>query len=357
MNSAREPRAAIIGISGASLTDLEAQLLREFQPLGVILFLRNVQDRRQLRSLTAAIRACLGRDDAPILIDQEGGRVQRLRPPEWLDYPPLAAVGSVYDQDPAAGLAFSEWLGAAIGYDLAEVGISVVCAPVLDLLTPDGHSVIGDRAFHRDPAIVTRLAGAMASGFRSAGVVAILKHIPGHGRATADSHHSLPVVATSLEDLFSTDFSPFREVTDRDRAWAMTAHIVYTAADGQQALTLSAAAIDALVRRAIGFEGLVISDDLSMRALQGSLGDLTRLALAAGCDCVLQCSGTLAESREVLAAARPLTAQAVARLRFSQVTAAERRQFSHPESRATILADYARRFRLTLNDQHRDPTA
>ena len=357
MNSASEPRAAIIGISGTSLTAEEAQLLREFQPLGVILFLRNVQDRRQLRGLTAAIRACLGRDDAPILIDQEGGRVQRLRPPEWLAYPPLAAVGSVYDQEPTSGLAFSEWLGAAMGHDLAEVGISVVCAPVLDLFIPDGHGVIGDRAFHRDPAIVTRLAGAMASGFRSAGVIPILKHIPGHGRATADSHHSLPVVATSLEELLATDFYPFREVPARDSAWAMTAHIVYAAADGQLALTLSPVAMEALVRRAIGFDGMVISDDLSMRALQGSLSDLTRRALAAGCDCVLQCSGTLGESREVLAAARPLTAQAVARLRVSQIAAAERREFSHPGGRASILADYARRFRLTLNDQHRDPTA
>ena len=351
-------------------------MLRELQPLGVILFERNVQDRQQLLDLTRAIRQALGRADAPILVDQEGGRVQRLRPPNWLHYPPLAALGGSDYHDPSVALEYSAWQGRAIGDDLTEVGISVVCAPVLDLKHPYADQVIGDRSFHSDPTVVTRLAGVMASGFRKAGVIPILKHIPGHGRATADSHHQLPRIATGLEELKRSDFVPFRDITDRDRAWAMTAHIVYDAADPQLPLTLSARAIETLVRQAIGFDGILISDDLNMKALQGSLGDLTQQALAAGCDLVLECSGLIDKSREVLTAAPPLSALAKQRLARSQIRPEERREQMSPESRPKDLEDFTERYRQAserrasdhqasehlatdhppLNLQNRDPT-
>ncbi|MDI9407976.1 MAG: beta-N-acetylhexosaminidase [Candidatus Pacebacteria bacterium] len=356
MVSGREPLAAIIGISGLSLTAEETDLLRQYQPLGVILFARNVRDRGQVKSLTEAIRAALGRDDAPILIDQEGGRVQRLKPPEWSAYPPLAEVGKIYDQNPKHGLDVSELLGLAIGNDLSMIGINLVCAPVLDLRHEGAHSVIGDRAFHSDPRIVTELAAAMIRGFRSAGVTAIIKHIPGHGRATADSHHDLPRVDTARAILEETDFYPFSNLGFRDKLWAMTAHIVYSAID-ETVLTLSRTAIDSVIRQGMLFDGVLISDDIGMKALKGSLGDLTRETLAAGCDIVLQCSGKFEDSQQVLKAASQLGKDTQTRLQASQI-AWPLQGLNIPSSETMArLEYYLHQYRISLNPQSKDPTA
>ena len=361
MSSVPEPRAAIIGLSGLTITVEEVKLLQKFQPLGVILFARNVQDRHQLRALTTSIRNCLGREDAPILIDQEGGRVQRLKPPHWLAYPPLAELGKLYDLDNEQGILYSEYIGLKIALDLTEVGITGVCAPVLDLHHQGAHSVIGDRAFHSDPKIVTKLGEFMVSGFRVGGVIPILKHIPGHGRATADSHHDLPRIDTDLATLTKTDFYPFAHLPEKNRYWAMTAHIVYEAVDSTTPLTLSKKAIDSIIRKRIGFDGILISDDIGMKALQGSLTDLTRETLAAGCDIVLHCSGKIAESQEVLAAAAPLSEKAKLRLNQSQVMPDPLSLVDiEPESIEPYirrLNDYQQGLKTAFNPQHKDPTA
>ena len=301
-------KAAIIGVAGLRLTAEEAALLRRHRPLGAILFARNVADPAQLRALTAEIRDALGRE-APILVDQEGGRVARLKPPHWRAHPPAAS----FENGPAEAAAAT---AAAIGAECRAVGLDVVCAPVLDLRLPGMHQVIGDRAFSAEPAEVTRLAGAWIAGLRQSGVQPVLKHIPGHGRATLDSHEALPVVTASRAEL-AADFAPFRALGTPD-LWGMTAHILYTALDEARCATLSPRVIAEVIRGEIGFEGFLLSDDLGMKALAGTLPDLTRAALGAGCDAVLHCSGQFAESAAVLEAAPALTERALARLAASR---------------------------------------
>jgi beta-N-acetylhexosaminidase len=306
--SATHPRAAIVGIAGTTLTAEEAALFRHHKPLGAILFRRNVESPAQVGALTAALREELGAD-APMLVDQEGGRVARLRPPHWPAYQPAAT----FERGAAAA---AEASAALLGADCAAVGLDVVCAPCLDLRLPGAHGVIGDRAFSADPAEVSRLGAAWVRGLQSAGCIPVIKHIPGHGRALVDSHESLPRVEASEAEL-AADIAPFRDLADcGDPAslWAMTAHVVYAAWDAARPATLSPVVIGRIIRGAIGFDGLLLSDDLAMGAMGGLSDDLGGDAIAAGCDVVLHCTGVLAETAAILAGCPALSGAAERRL-------------------------------------------
>ncbi len=311
------PKAVIYGLAGHRLTDDERSFFSATDPLGFILFARNIAEPAQVRDLVASLRALIGRPDAPVLIDQEGGRVQRLKPPYWRAAPPAARFGTLYRRDPAQGLEAARLNAQLIGDDLAALGITVDCAPVLDLSFPGAHDVIGDRAYDSDPAIVAALGGAVCDGLRAAGVMPVIKHLPGHGRAMVDSHFHLPTLNESAEVLTETDLAPFRRVggpANADRCWAMTAHIVCRAFDADAPVTLSPRAIVRVIRGAIGFEGVLVSDDVSMQALQGTLGARAAGALAAGCDVVLHCNGAMDEMRAIADAVMPLSPAAQQRL-------------------------------------------
>jgi beta-N-acetylhexosaminidase len=301
-------RAFIAGCSGPRLTPAEQDFFREASPWGFILFRRNIESPDQVRALTAALRDTAGRRDTPILVDQEGGRVQRLGPPHWPVYPPGAAYGRKAGADPLLRRALA-WLGARlIAHDLKAVGIDVDCLPVLDVPVAGAHAVIGDRAYGDDPQTVAVLGRAAAEGLLAGGVLPVIKHIPGHGRAGADSHHALPVVDTPLAELEARDFAPFRVLADMPLA--MTAHVVYTAVDAVAPATISAKVMRQVVRGSIGYDGLVMSDDLSMNALAGSLAERTHAAFAAGCDMALHCNGSLDDMQAVAAAAPMLAGEA-----------------------------------------------
>jgi len=310
-------KAAIVGISGPALTPAEIDLLAAEQPLGVILFARNIQHPTQLTELTSNIRALLA-PDALLMVDQEGGRVARLRPPHWRAHPPARDIGRLHERAPAQGLRAAWLTGALIGADCAGAGFSLVAAPVLDVRDPAGHGVIGDRAFAADPRAVAALGGTMALGLLAAGVQPIGKHAPGHGRARADSHLELPV----LDDVAAADLLPFR-VNNR-LPWMMTAHIRYTARDMVFPATQSTAIIGDVIRAtrgAIGFGGVLITDDLAMQALTGAPGVRAAAALAAGCDVALHCSGALAETESVLAAVPPVSPDLAAQLQAARAQA------------------------------------
>jgi beta-N-acetylhexosaminidase len=330
------PRAFITGLSGPAITADERSFLRATAPWGMILFKRNIQAPEQVAALIDEFRKIVGRADAPVLIDQEGGRVQRLGPPHWPPYPPGAAYGRLYDRDPADGLAAAKLGGRLIADDLAALGITVDCVPVADVPVPGSDAVIGDRAFGSTPAKVAALAGAMAGGLAEGGILPVLKHLPGHGRAAADSHLRLPVVSTDRATLESTDFAAFQPLSGL--AMGMTAHVVFTAIDQQLPATTSATIIGQVIRGFIGFDGLLMSDDLSMGALSGSLAERTRAALAAGCDVALHCNGDLAEMRAVADAA-PELAGAAARRAEAALAA---RQAARPLELAAARAEFAR---------------
>jgi len=289
-------RAFITGLSGPGLTAAERQFLQESNPWGLILFKRNVTTPDALRRLTGDFREAVGRH-APILIDQEGGRVQRLGPPHWPIYPPGAAYGALFDRDPSRGLAAARLGARLIADDLTRLGIDVDCAPIADVPVADADRIIGDRAYGTNPAKVAAIAGAFAAGLMEGGVLPVLKHLPGHGRATADSHHRLPVVTADLPTLEATDFAAFRPL--RGLPMGMTAHVVFSAIDPVAPATTSANIVANVIRDSIGFTGLLMSDDISMGALSGSLGDRTEAAVAAGCDVVLHCHGAMPEMLEV----------------------------------------------------------
>lgn len=289
---------AFLGLSGLALTDAERGLIRDADPAGFCLFARNVENRAQLRALTDSLRNLSGRADLPILVDQEGGRVARLRPPEWPDFPAASRFAALYEKAPVSAIEAARVNAMMLALTLAEVGINVDAAPVLDLLYPGANAIVGDRSYGADPLQVAALGGAMLDGLGAGGVAGVLKHMPGHGRATADSHHALPVVTASPEEL-ARDIAPFRALAKR-APMAMTAHILFKAWDGQQPATLSATIIKAVIRGEIGFDGLLMSDDIAMKALSGPLADRARAALAAGVDIVLHCSGK-AKDNEVLA--------------------------------------------------------
>jgi beta-N-acetylhexosaminidase len=299
--------AAVFGCAGPQLTAHEAAFFREARPWGFILFRRNVEAPDQVRALTAALRESVGDPAAPVLVDQEGGRVQRLGPPHWRRYPSGRAYGAL----PAGRRAEMARLGGRlIAHDLASVGIDVDCAPVLDVPEPGAHDVIGDRAYGETPEAVAELGRAFAEGLLAGGVLPIVKHIPGHGRAHADSHERLPVVEADRAAL-ARDFAPFRVLADLPIA--MTAHVVYAALDPSGPATTSAKVIGEVIRGALGFDGLLMTDDLSMKALSGSFEDRARAALDAGCDVVLHCNGGMDEMQAVAAGARPLAGEAARR--------------------------------------------
>jgi beta-N-acetylhexosaminidase len=297
--------AAIFGVSGLALTQEERSFFQDVQPLGFIVFARNIETPDQVRRLVDDLRSTLSHADAPVLIDQEGGRVQRLRPPHWRAAAPAARFGALARQKAQAGAKAVFLNHQLIGAELAALGIDVDCAPLIDVHQPGAHDVIGDRAFSGDPEEVATLGRAAAEGLMSAGITPIIKHIPGHGRSMVDSHHDLPRVATPRAELARTDFLPFRKLNDMP--WAMTAHIVYEAIDPTLPATLSPKVIADTIRGEIGFDGLLLSDDMSMKALNGPLDDLTYRALKAGCDVALHCNGKMEEMRLIAAGAAPLS--------------------------------------------------
>ncbi len=303
-------RAFITGLSGTVLTPDERAFLREADPWGLIVFKRNIENPGQVARLSSAFRDTVGRD-APILVDQEGGRVQRLGPPHWPAYPPGAAYANLYRQDSAAGLK-AAYLGATlIAADLRAVGIDVDCLPIADVPVAGADAVIGDRAYGAEPSTVAAVARAVAEGLLAQGVLPVVKHIPGHGRATADSHRALPVVEADQATLAATDFAAFRPLADLPLG--MTAHVVYTAIDPIAPATTSVTVVRDVIRHAIGFQGLLMSDDISMGALSGSIAERSRAAIAAGCDVVLHCNGERAEMEQVADAVPTLGGAAVAR--------------------------------------------
>ncbi|SDF73086.1 beta-N-acetylhexosaminidase [Limimonas halophila] len=310
------PRAAIVGCAGTALTPEERALFAETDPAGFILFRRNCEHPEQVRALVDALRDSVGRADAPVLIDQEGGRVARLTQPHWTVPPAAARFGALAAFDPAAARR-AAWLnGRVIGADLIGLGITVNTLPVLDCPAPDADPVIGDRAFAREPEVVTALGRATAAGLLAAGVAPVMKHIPGHGRARVDSHHALPRIPADLAALAAADFEPFRRLNELP--WAMTAHAVFDAVDPERPTTTSAAAIGGAIRERIGFDGVLVSDDLGMAALAGDLGARAGAALAAGCDLVLHCSGHPDEVRQVLAACDGISGRTQTRLHAAE---------------------------------------
>ncbi|WP_027134691.1 beta-N-acetylhexosaminidase [Geminicoccus roseus] len=294
--------AGVLGIDGTELTDEERDFLRETPPAGVILFARNIADRDQLRRLTDAIRTAASPARPLVFIDQEGGRVMRLRPPVWRSLPAMARIGELCLGNPGAADLAAEAVGRLIGADLAEAGIDVACAPVLDVAAPGLTEAIGSRAFSGDPEVVSRLGRKVADGLLAAGILPVIKHLPGHGRALVDSHMGLPVVEAGRDDLAARDFRPFQALADLPIG--MTAHILFRAIDPDRPATLSARVIEDVIRGEIGFAGLLLSDDLGMGALSGGLAGRASDCLAAGCDLALACSGRIEDAR-VLAQTLP----------------------------------------------------
>jgi len=306
---------AIFGIQGQSLTASERDFFKDSQPFGFILFGRNVAQRDQLRALTDDLRSLTGRDQLPILIDQEGGRVARMQAPQWPVYPPAAIFEAIYAHDPSCGLEACALNFEALALDLSEVGITVTCAPVLDVPIVGAHDVIGDRAFSQNPEYVAKLGEACLVGLRAGGVEGVIKHIPGHGRSAVDSHKDLPRVTASDAELAS-DLLPFRALSGA--LMAMTAHVIFDAWDADQCATLSPSVIDQVIRKKIGFDGLLMSDDLDMKALSGEIGELAAASQRAGCDVVLNC---WAKMTDMVSIAEKLSAPSLeSQGRMSQVS-------------------------------------
>jgi beta-N-acetylhexosaminidase len=328
--------AAIFGCAGKTLAPREQAFFREARPWGFILFARNIDSAAQVRALTLALREAVDDEDALVFVDQEGGRVQRLLPPLARRRRPAEAFGALYDRDPLTAAEAVRLNHQLIAGELRAVGLDADCAPCVDLLLPQTHAVIGDRAFGAEPARVSALGRAAMDGLMAGGVAPVIKHIPGHGRATADSHLDLPVVTTPLPVLEATDFQPFRALNDAPMA--MTAHVVFTAVDPHACVTLSHRAIATVIRGHIGFDGLLMSDDLSMKALGGSFHERTAGAIAAGCDVVLHCNGDGAEMAAVAAAAPRLHGRAAERAGLARVAARAEQAFDAEAAEARLEA-------------------
>ena len=319
-----KPKAVIFGCKTTHLLEEEKSFFQRTNPLGFILFARNCETPKQVQQLVHELRQAVGRADAPVLIDQEGGRVARLTPPQWRAAPPAETFGLMAEEDPEN----ASWCARAnswlIGCELKSLGINVNCAPVVDVLTTLTHAIIGDRSFGHHPDIVATLALQSIKGFQESGIIPVIKHIPGHGQATVDSHEKLPVVTASPESLASTDFEAFRQVCQHFKRqtdilpWAMTAHIIYSQIDPLLPATQSPLVIESVIRGHIGFTGFLISDCLTMKALEGSFGKRARTSLDAGCDAVLHCSGVLEEMIEVASQTTPLKDESMNRLKRSQ---------------------------------------
>jgi beta-N-acetylhexosaminidase len=335
-------RAFIAGLAGPTLTNDERAFFAETRPWGFILFKRNIETPAQVRALTDSLREVAERADAPILIDQEGGRVQRMGPPHWPVYPAGRAYGRLPANDHLERRELARLGARLMAHDLAAVGINVDCLPVLDVPVPGAHGIIGDRAYAEDPEGVAVIGRAAAEGLLAGGVLPVIKHVPGHGRARADSHEALPVVDAPLDELEARDFSPFRVLADMPLA--MTAHVVYAAIDPKRPATTSRKVMQQIVRGSIGYDGLVMSDDLSMKALDGSFGERAIAALKAGCDVVLHCNGRRDEMEEVAKAVPALGGRAKRR---AEAALARIRHAVEPldpvEARARLDAALARR--------------
>ena len=303
--------AAILGCQGPELSAEEQAFFRSAQPWGFILFGRNVAGPEQVKRLVAGLREAVGRPDAPVLVDQEGGRVQRLGPPHWRRFPPGRAYGELASGDPTFRRQIARLGGRLLAHDLAALGVNVDCLPVLDVPDPRGHEVIGDRAYGGAPDEVAVLGRAAAEGLMAGGVLPVIKHIPGHGRAQADSHKALPVVDAPRAALEAVDFAPFRALADMPLG--MTAHVIYAALDAARPGTTSKTVIREAIRGAIGFDGLLMTDDLSMKALSGDFATRAKSALAAGVDVVLHCNGEMAEMAAVANGVRELTGRSARR--------------------------------------------
>ncbi|RST86493.1 beta-N-acetylhexosaminidase [Aquibium carbonis] len=306
-----ESKAVIFGSTGKRLTAEEKAFYRGERPWGFILFARNIGEPAEIADLVAEMRDSVGRPDAPVFIDQEGGRVQRLRPPLVPNYPPAAALGAIHAGDPEAGLRAAWLMSRLHAFDLMRFGINADCLPVLDVPVEGAHDVIGNRAYAKDPEVVAAMGGAAADGLMAGGVLPVMKHVPGHGRAFADSHLALPVVDAPLDELRARDFAPFKALNSLPVA--MTAHVVYTALDPHRPATTSPLIISQIIRGEIGFDGLLMSDDVSMKALSGDFDEKSRAILAAGCDVVLHCNGVMDEMRAVANGVEALSPEAVRR--------------------------------------------
>jgi beta-N-acetylhexosaminidase len=335
--------ASILGCAGPTLSREETVFFRDVKPWGFILFARNVESPDQVRALVDALRDTVGRPDAPVLIDQEGGRVARLKPPHWRLYPPGRAYDELAEANPASAREIARLGGRLLAHDLAALGINVDCVPVLDVPDPRGHEIIGDRAYGQTPDRVALLGRASAEGLIAGGVLPVIKHIPGHGRAMADSHLELPVVDASYEELDARDFAPFKALSDMPMA--MTAHVIYSAIDRKRPATTSKKAVRKVIRGAIGFDGLLMSDDLSMKALSGDFAERARAALAAGCDVVLHCNGDMAEMKAVVAGTGPLKGRAKRRAESALARIVRAPEpFDAAEARARFDAAFEGRF-------------
>jgi beta-N-acetylhexosaminidase len=325
--------AFITGLAGLTISASERAFLRRASPWGLIIFQRNVKTSDQVSELTRSFRDIVGWE-APILVDQEGGRVQRLGPPHWPVYPPGARYGAVYDREPAAGLAAARMAGHLIASDLTSVGIDVDCLPLADMPVSGSDAIIGDRAYGTEPAKVAGLAGAIAAGLMVGGVLPVLKHLPGHGRAKADSHKSLPVVDTARATLESTDFAAFKPLAGLPLG--MTAHVVFSSIDPVAPATTSVTMVREVIRGFIGFQGLLMSDDISMGALSGSLAERSRAAFSAGCDVVLHCNGDLREMTEVASVVPELAGEAARRADAALAQRKAPEQFDVEQARAVF---------------------
>lgn len=308
-----EIRAFISGLAGLEPSAEEKAFFKAQQPWGFIFFARNVETPDQVRRLSQSLREAVDRSDAPILIDQEGGRVQRLRPPHWGKYPSGAVLGGLYERDARAGLRAAWLMSRLHAFDLLPLGINVDCLPVLDVPAAGSHDVVGDRAYGRSPDAVAALGRAAAEGLKAGGVMPVMKHMPGHGRARVDSHKEVPVVEASREELEETDFAPFAALNGLPMA--MTAHVIYSALDRERPATASPTIIRDIIREKLGFDGLLMSDDVSMQALSGDIAARSQALFQAGCDMALHCNGDMSEMKEVASAAPVLAGKALERAR------------------------------------------
>jgi len=326
--------AFITGCESTTLSPPEINFLERTNPWGLILFKRNVETPEQISALTSHFRSITGRPDAPVLIDQEGGRVQRMGPPVWRKYPAANKYSVLYDSDPLQALKLVRLITRLMAKDLYDVGITVDCLPVLDVPQPDAHEIIGDRAYGVTPERVSVLARAAVTGLMEGGVMGIIKHIPGHGRAMSDSHMALPQVDTSYEELLHGDFLPFAALADIPMA--MTAHVVYSAIDPDQPATMSEKIISKIIRGQFGYDGLIMTDDLSMKALNGDFAERAQSAIAAGCDVTLHCNGNLQEGEAVAEGSGTLSGQSLSRAERAIASCCQPQPFDQIEAVASL---------------------
>jgi beta-N-acetylhexosaminidase len=329
-------RAFITGVAGLELSAAEREFIRKERPWGFILFKRNIDSPAQVTSLVRELRSSANNPEAPVLIDQEGGRVQRLGPPNWPVYPAGAVFGRLYDIDPALGLEAARLSARLIADDLTALGVTVDCLPLADVPVDGADAVIGNRAYGTEPGKVAAIGRAVTDGLEQGGVLPVLKHIPGHGRATADTHFKLPEVDTPQKELERTDFAAFQPLADLPMA--MTAHVVFSALDPAHPATTSATIINQVIRGVIGFQGLLMSDDVSMNALAGSLAERTRALIAAGCDMVLHCNGKLDEMQDVARETPELAGKALQRANRALASRRQPQPFDRNAARARLDA-------------------